>query len=95
MSLEEGKSYNESLMSFCTGELQPNRNIPVQWMMYDLWKEMRTLDRQLAGEVVEPVFVFMRAQTAKERLCIDNLHDYLQYRQDDVGQAYVLFSAAV
>ncbi|KAJ4289873.1 hypothetical protein N0V90_011206 [Kalmusia sp. IMI 367209] len=87
LSLEEGKAYNNSLMPFCTGVLQPDRNNPVEWMMHDLWEEMRIIDRQLAEEVVEPVFVFMRAQTAKERLSIDSLHDYLQYRQDDVGQA--------
>lgn len=57
--------------------------------MYELWEEMRHIDRQLSDEVLEPVFIFMRAQTAKERLSIENLHDYLQYRQDDVGQAYV------
>jgi hypothetical protein len=57
-------------------------------MMYEIWEEMRGLDRRLADEVVEPVFVFMRAQTAKERLFIDNLHDYIVYRQADVGQAY-------
>ncbi|PVI03625.1 Aristolochene synthase in complex with 12,13 Difluorofarnesyl diphosphate [Periconia macrospinosa] len=87
MSLEEGKAYNESLMGFCTGESIPDRNVPVQWMMYDIWEEMRNIDRQLANEVLEPVFVFMRSQTAKERLSVDNLHDYLQYRQNDVGQA--------
>jgi aristolochene synthase len=90
MSLEAGRSYNESLMPFCTGNTQSDRSIPVQWMMYELWEEMRTFDRQLANEVVEPVFVFMRAQTSKERLLINDLHHYFQYRQDDVGQAYVI-----
>ena len=89
MSLEGGRAYNESLMPFCTGKVQPNRSIPVQWMMHDIWKEMRDLDNDLADDVVEPVFLFMRAQTAKERLSITDLHQYLKYRQGDVGQAYV------
>jgi aristolochene synthase len=87
MSLEEGKAYNQSIMGFCTGKQPPDTNVPVQWMMYDIWEEMRALDLQLANDIVEPVFVFMRAQTAKERLSISNVHDYLRYRQDDVGQA--------
>lgn len=86
MSLDEGKRYNESLMPFCTGKT-PNRAVPEEWMMYDLWEEMRSLDQQLANEVVEPVFLFMRAQTAKERLSMHGLHQYLRYRQADVGQA--------
>ncbi|KAF2492611.1 Aristolochene synthase in complex with 12,13 Difluorofarnesyl diphosphate [Lophium mytilinum] len=87
MSLQDGKDYNESLMPFCTGNVQPNQDDPVQWMMYEIWEEMRALDRQLAEDVVQPVFLFMRAQTSKERLSITRLHQYFQYRQGDVGQA--------
>ncbi len=87
MSLEAGKAYNDSLMPFCTGSALPDRDVPVQWMMYDIWAEMRDLDQDLAAAVEEPVFLFMRAQTSKERLAINNLHRYLVYRQGDVGQA--------
>ena len=87
MSLEDGEAYNNSLMPFCRGEQQPDRNVPVQWMMYDLWEDMRRCDKALADEVLEPVFLFMRAQTSKERLSVHGLGRYLQYRQGDVGQA--------
>jgi aristolochene synthase len=87
MSLEDGKSYNESLMPLCKGETAPDRSIPVEWIMYDLWEDMRACDKQLADELVEPVFMFMRAQTSKERLQVQELGSYLEYRQGDVGQA--------
>lgn len=90
MSLQDGKAYNESLMPICKGDKLPDRSVPAQWMMYDLWEDMRKCDKTLANEVLEPVFKFMRAQTSHERLNIQGLGRYLQYRQADVGQAYVL-----
>lgn len=89
MSFEEGEAYNASLMPLCRGDVQPDRTVPVQWMMYDLWEEMRECDKVLADQTLEPVFVFMRAQTSKERLSVKGLGPYLHYRQGDVGQAYV------
>lgn len=50
---------------------------------------MREHDRGLADEVLEPTFVFMRSQTDRARLHIKELGEYLQYREKDVGKAYV------
>ena len=87
LSLEDGRAYNESLMPLCRGDVLPDRSVPVQWMMYDLWEEMRACDKVLADTVLEPVFEFMRAQTSSERLTVQGLGPYLRYRQADVGQA--------
>lgn len=87
LSLEAGRAYNESLMPFCRGDVLPDRSVPVQWMMYDLWEDMRRYDNVLADTVLEPVFEFMRAQTSSERLTVQGLGPYLRYRQADVGQA--------
>lgn len=50
---------------------------------------MRKENLELADSILEPVFVFMRAQTDKSRMTIDELGNYLQYRERDVGSAYV------
>ena len=55
--------------------------------MYDLWESMRSHDRQLAIDVLEPTFLFMRAQTDRVRLNINELGKYLEYRERDVGKA--------
>ena len=89
MSLADGEAYNASLMPLCRGDVLPDRSVPVQWMMYDLWEDMRKCDSDLADEILGPVFTFMRAQTSKERLSVQSLGAYLQYRQGDVGQAYI------
>ena len=48
---------------------------------------MRAHDYDLAMEVLEPTFTFMRSQTDFARLTIKELGDYLIYREKDVGKA--------
>lgn len=62
-------------------------SIPVEYIIYDLWENMRAHDRVLADEILEPTFTFMRAQTDKLRLGIKGLGNYLDYRERDVGKA--------
>ncbi|KAI9653416.1 MAG: hypothetical protein M1821_007081 [Bathelium mastoideum] len=87
MSLTDGAAYNAKLMTMCRGEDLPDRSRPVEWIMYDLWESMRAKDSTLVKELEEPVFLFMRAQTSKDRLQVNELGQYLTYRQGDVGQA--------
>jgi aristolochene synthase len=87
MSLEDGKAYNEKLMPITRGEALPDRNIPVEWITYDLWESMRAHDRAMADDIQEPVFTFMRAQTDSKRLEKMGLGTYLEYREADVGKA--------
>lgn len=63
MSFKDGEAYNNALMPIMRGEKRPNRDIPVEAMMWDIWEDMRALDRDLANEILEPTFVFMRSQT--------------------------------
>jgi aristolochene synthase len=87
MSFEDGEAYNNSLMPIMRGEKLPNRNIPAEAIMWDLWEDMRALDHDLANEILEPTFVFMRAQTDRERRKIKGFGSYLVYRERDVGKA--------
>ncbi len=52
---------------------------------------MRKDDVELADEVLESAFVFMRSQTDKIRMSITGLYEYLRCREKDVGKAYVSF----
>ncbi|KAI0109098.1 Aristolochene synthase in complex with 12,13 Difluorofarnesyl diphosphate [Nemania sp. FL0031] len=87
MSLKEGEAYNKRLMDIARGDILPDRTIPAEYMFYDLWESMRAHDFKMANEVLEPVFVFMRAQTDSARLKPMNLEEYLEYREKDVGKA--------
>ena len=60
---------------------------PVEYILYDLWEEMRVVDEPLANTVLESTFIFMRAQTDKVRLSMTKLGVYLDYREKDVGKA--------
>ncbi|EGX94779.1 aristolochene synthase, putative [Cordyceps militaris CM01] len=87
MSFESGAAYNNALIPIVRGDVQPDRSVPAQWMMYDLWEDMRACDKELADDILEPVFTFMRAQTDKARLSIGEMGEYLVYRERDVGKA--------
>jgi aristolochene synthase len=87
MSLEQGKSYNAKLMPVMRGEELPDRSVPVEYVMYDLWESMRAHDRGMADNILEPVFVFMQAQTDRIRLETMGLGEYLEYREREVGKA--------
>lgn len=87
MGLEEGAEYNERLISISKGETQPDRGEASQWMTHELWQDMRACDYQLAEEIKDPVFTFMRAQTDGSRLTLKELGAYFEYREKDVGQA--------
>jgi aristolochene synthase len=47
---------------------------------------MHACDKELAEEVL-PTLTFMRAQTNKVRLSIEELGHYLEYREKDVRKA--------
>lgn len=87
MSFSEGAAYNEKLIPISRGDVQPDRSVPVEYIMYDLWESMRAHDRVLADEVLEPVFTFMRAQTERVRASPMSLGKYFEYRERDVGKA--------
>jgi aristolochene synthase len=87
MSFEDGAAYNEKLIPIARGDVQPDRNVPAEFITYDLWESMRACDKELADQVLEPTFTFMRAQTDKVRLSITELGHYLEYREKDVGKA--------
>lgn len=87
MSFVEGRAYNEHLMPIAEGKVAPDCSVPVEWMFHAIWEEMRQIDLELAESILEPVFVFMHAQTDKSRVSIDQLSTYLVYRERDVGSA--------
>ncbi|KAK5092603.1 hypothetical protein LTR24_005065 [Lithohypha guttulata] len=89
MSVDDGIVYNDKLMRLARGDELPDRSVPVEYLMYDIWASMREHDKELADEVLEPAFVFMRAQVDKQRLKPMDLHTYFKYREQDVGKAFL------
>lgn len=87
MSFAEGSAYNEKLIPISRGDVLPNRSEPAEYILYDLWESMRAHDKEMADIILEPVFVFMRAQTDKIRSTPMGLGKYFEYREKDVGRA--------
>lgn len=87
MSLDQGRAYNDRLMPLFRGSVLPDRSVPAEHIGYDIWESMREHDRDMADEILEPVFTLMRAQTDPTRLTKLELGQYLKYREADVGNA--------
>ncbi|KAI1205726.1 Aristolochene synthase [Annulohypoxylon truncatum] len=89
MSFADGEKLNNRLIELSKGPeyATPDRSVPAEFVIYDLWESMRAHDLELANQVLEPTFVFMRSQTDKIRLSITELGEYLRYREKDVGKA--------
>lgn len=86
MSFDDGAAYNAKLMPLARGTVAPDRSVPVEYIMYDLWESMRKLDEKMANDILEPTFEFMRAQTDKVRGKSMGLREYFHYRERDVGR---------
>ncbi|KAI3319187.1 Aristolochene synthase in complex with 12,13 Difluorofarnesyl diphosphate [Xylariaceae sp. AK1471] len=68
LSLEEGMAYIDKMFAFFRGEVQLDRNLPAEWISYDLWEELRACDRKLADQLLEPIYAFMKSQTDPRHL---------------------------
>lgn len=90
MPLNEGAAYNERLMNIFRGETLTERSVAAECITHDLWGQMRSRDQDMAADILEPLFEFMRAQTDGVRTEPMSLGVYLQYREKDVGRALVL-----
>lgn len=86
MSIEEGKEHQENVIKCASGTILPDREIPAQWIMFDLFEEMRATDRPLADELLKPTIDFLRAQVDGNRMKRMNLDEYFAYRNADLGK---------
>ncbi|KAI0490081.1 Aristolochene synthase [Xylaria cf. heliscus] len=86
MSFDEGLKYNENLISISRGYIWPNRAIPEEWILYDIWESMRAHDKELTEDLIESVVIYLRATTDKIRLDIEGIGPYLKFRERDVGK---------
>ncbi|KAF2003110.1 terpenoid synthase [Amniculicola lignicola CBS 123094] len=85
MNLSEGVAYNTKVIE-CGRGTAPDRNVPAQWIMYDLFDEMRKVDRILADQLLEQTIDFLKAQVDKDRHLHMELNEYFQYRDADLGK---------
>ncbi|KAI1487270.1 Aristolochene synthase in complex with 12,13-Difluorofarnesyl diphosphate [Biscogniauxia mediterranea] len=85
VSLKDAQEYIERLILIIRGVQKPDRSIPAEWIMWDIWEEMRAVDAELAHTLEEPTFILLRAQVDKTRLDTGDLATYFQFRVKDIG----------
>lgn len=90
MSLKEGSDLIERIIAVVKGTREPDKSVPAEWMMKEVWDNLASIDSDLTDQMKEPAFVFWRSQVAAERLAPKTLKTYLRYREDDIASEYVL-----
>ncbi|KAI1843483.1 hypothetical protein JX266_010309 [Neoarthrinium moseri] len=86
MSVQEGVAYNSKVIECARGSILPDRDVPGQWIMYDLFEGMRAVDKQLADELLAPTIDFLWAQVDGNRIKPMTLNEYFDYRDADLGK---------
>lgn len=86
MSVAQGVEYNAKVIECARGTLLPDRTMPAQWMMYDLFECMRAVDKPLADELLIPTIDFLLAQVDESRTKPMALQEYFEYRDADLGK---------
>ncbi|KAF4492773.1 Aristolochene synthase [Colletotrichum fructicola] len=90
MSLQDGSSYNERLISIVKGETLPAEDSPIEKIVLEIWQQMRAIDKPLSDDVEVPTFEFWRSQNAEARLAKKSIAEYLEYRELDVASQLLL-----
>lgn len=85
MSLQDGSSYNERLISIVKGEILPAEDSAIEKIVLEIWQQMRAIDKTLSDDVEAPTFDFWRSQNAEARLAKKSIAEYLEYRELDVA----------
>ena len=88
ISVEESVARNFKVIECARGNLLPNRNVPAQRIMYDLFEDMRAVDRQFADELLEPTIDFLVAQADEQRMKPMTLKEYFDYRDADLVKGW-------
>ena len=86
MSVAEGVEFNAKVIECARGAVLPDRRVPAQFIMYDLFEAMRAVDKPLADELLLPTIEFLLAQVDGNRLKPMTLEEYFLYRDADLGK---------
>ncbi|KAJ5980657.1 hypothetical protein N7481_007955 [Penicillium waksmanii] len=88
MEMSDLLQYRERVMAIARGELSPNRDSCLEWMLHDTLTSMRSIDEVLANDVIEGFCALLQGQTTENRLTVKHLGPYLEYREVDVGRPF-------
>lgn len=84
MSVEEGTAFTAQVIQCARGLVEPDRDVPAQWIMHDVFVGMRAIDKPLADDMLEHVVAWLAAQDSKKFQYTD-LKEYFEVRDGDFG----------
>ncbi|KID79657.1 Aristolochene synthase [Metarhizium brunneum] len=91
LSFSQGRALAEHIAHLCRGQRLPNRAVPMEWISYNLFRDMRELDAERASHVADAVEKSMMVQTSTRRGKDMGFSQFVEYRSVDVG-TLILFA---
>lgn len=83
MSFEEGEIFTERLILVSQKEKYVDYNIPIEYLVSELWRFIRQIDAETATQVMQETFLLWKEQVNDSRSKWDDLDTYLDYRVRD------------
>lgn len=87
MTFTEGKALYKNLTPIALGKTLPDRNKPLEWITYDIWKSMRATDAELTEVVWQGALLCIMAQVDDERTKCPDIGSLLKHREKEAGIA--------
>ncbi|GIK07714.1 hypothetical protein Aspvir_003381 [Aspergillus viridinutans] len=89
MSFETSKALVEKLICILRGESQPDLDMPVERILVDLWRQMRSIDSSATEDLLLATCSLWSAQGSDARREFKDLGSYIDYRICDGGSVIV------
>ncbi|KAI4204535.1 MAG: hypothetical protein LQ350_001085 [Teloschistes chrysophthalmus] len=89
MTFTEGKELYKTLTPIALGKTLPDRNKPLEWITYDIWKSMRATDAELTEVVWQGALLCIMAQVDDARTKCPDIGSLLKHREKEAGIAFV------
>ncbi|KAL8864572.1 MAG: hypothetical protein Q9198_009780, partial [Flavoplaca austrocitrina] len=93
-SFEDGKALYKRIISIAQGKVQPDRNKPIEWITYDVWAGMRSVDEALTESLFQNVLLCVRAQVDEARNRCTGMRALLDQRYKESGAGLVAAAMA-
>lgn len=90
MSFGKSKAFVERLICISRGESPPDLDMPLERILVDLWRQMRSIDSRATEDVLIAICSLWRAQGSDARKEFKDLGSYIEYRICDGGSVYVM-----
>ncbi|KAJ6030972.1 hypothetical protein N7540_001704 [Penicillium herquei] len=83
LSFDEAKLLADRLAAISRKQTPPDRSIPMEWIICDIFEEMRAMDPKNGEDTVESTIIYWNSQADDQRASFKDLGSCMTYRMID------------